>query len=77
MKSSPGKQITCIGDAYVDDTVFQATLNKPNCSHQELITSLPVLIEEILLDFERKMYVTGGELSPQQNCLLPQSMDVG
>ena len=51
MKSPSGKLITRIGDAYVDDAVFQATHNNPDCSHQELITSLPVLIEEILQDF--------------------------
>ena len=43
--------------------MFQATHNNTDCSHQELITSLPVLIEDILQDFERKLYVTGGELS--------------
>ena len=63
MKSPAEKLITRIGDAYVDDAVFQATHNNPDCSHQELIKSLPVLIEEILQDFERKLYVT-GENSP-------------
>ena len=52
----------------MDDAVFQATLNKPDYSHQELIKSLPVLIEEILQDFERKLYVTGGELSLSKTC---------
>ena len=76
MESPSGKSITRIGDAYVDDAVFQATLNKPTCSHQELIKSLPVLIEEILKDFERKLYVTGGELSLSKTFYY-LSMDMG
>ena len=59
MESSSGKSITHTEDAHVDNAVFQETLNKPDCSHQELIKSLPVLIEEILQEFERKLYATG------------------
>ena len=63
IESPSGKSITRIGDVYVDNTVFQAICNKSDCSHQELIKSLTVLIEDILQDFERKLYVTGGKLS--------------
>ena len=39
MESPSGKAITRIRDEYVDNAVFQATLNNPTCSQQELIKS--------------------------------------
>ena len=58
-----GKKIRRIGDAYVDDTVFLATHKFSKYSTEQKIYKVTHLIQEILQDFERKLYSTRGELS--------------